>query len=254
MNRIIKALIFRLRKLKYLLTKIDPISGIRISVNSSKLILGNNYANWIIPKNIIDSSSICYSVGAGEDISFDISLVKNYNSNVYIFDPTPKAIEYYNKGTSILNDGSCNFNLTKYEISKLKFFELGVWNTNGVVKFYEPMDKTHVSHSIVNLQKTESFINVEVRKIDFLMNMLHHDRIDLLKMDIEGAERFVIDTILSDKILPKILCIEFDEILNPVSESSKEEIKETILKLIKNGYELFSIDFPSNYTFVRHGE
>ncbi len=254
MDKFFNSLTLRLNRLKYLLTRRDPLSGIKISNNSPKLILGNKYAKWIIPKNFIDSSSICYSVGAGEDVSFDIALVKKFNVDVYIFDPTPKAIDYFKRGTRISEDGKCIFDITKTEISKLKYFEFGVWNTNGTVKFYEPIDKSHVSHSIVNLQKTDTFINVEVRKIDFLMQMLLHKKIDLLKLDIEGAERFVIDTILTDNILPQILCIEFDEILNPVSESSKEDIKGTILKLIKSGYELFSIDFPSNYTFVRHGE
>ena len=37
--------------------------------------LGTNYGGWIIPKNIaLTPESIIYSVGVGEDISFDLLL------------------------------------------------------------------------------------------------------------------------------------------------------------------------------------
>lgn len=37
-----------------------------------------------------------------------------------------------------------------------------------------------------------------------------HEKIDLLKMDIEGSECDVIDTILDENIRPKYMAIEFD--------------------------------------------
>jgi hypothetical protein len=39
---------------------------------------------------------------------------------------------------------------------------------------------------------------------------LGHTRLDLLKLDIEGAESEVIDDLLVRGPLPKILCVEFD--------------------------------------------
>jgi cell division protein FtsX len=47
------------------------------------------------------------------------------------------------------------------------------------------------------------------------MKKLGHDRIDLLKMDIEGAEEPVLDRMLAEGPLPRVLCIEFDTPQSP---------------------------------------
>ena len=42
------------------------------------------------------------------------------------------------------------------------------------------------------------------------MKLNGHEKIDLLKLDIEGAEVAVLTQMLDNKIYPKYLCIEFD--------------------------------------------
>ena len=43
-------------------------------------------------KNIpLTPESIIYSVGVGEDISFDLLLSDKYNCNIYLIDPTKRA-------------------------------------------------------------------------------------------------------------------------------------------------------------------
>ena len=49
--------------------------------------LGTHYGGWIIPENILDSTSICYLAGAGEDISFDCCLAQQYGCRIRIVDP-----------------------------------------------------------------------------------------------------------------------------------------------------------------------
>jgi hypothetical protein len=40
--------------------------------------LGTNYGGWFIPKDCnLNENSIIYSVGVGEDISFDINIQQN---------------------------------------------------------------------------------------------------------------------------------------------------------------------------------
>ena len=57
---------------------------------------GTEYGGFYYPENLdgLDSNSIIYCVGAGEDISHDIVLAKKLDSKVYIIDPTPRAIEH----------------------------------------------------------------------------------------------------------------------------------------------------------------
>ena len=57
---------------------------------------GTEYG-FFYPKELtgLTSDSVIYCVGAGEDISQDVSgLAKQLGSNVHIFDPTPRAIDH----------------------------------------------------------------------------------------------------------------------------------------------------------------
>ena len=58
--------------------------------------LGTNYGGWYVPINMnLNETSIIYSAGVGEDMSFDIILQDKYHSNIYLIDPTEKAIKHY---------------------------------------------------------------------------------------------------------------------------------------------------------------
>ena len=55
-----------------------------------------NYGGWAnLPYWKFNEDTIMYSFGAGEDISYEYYLSGKKNLNIYIFDPTPRAIEHY---------------------------------------------------------------------------------------------------------------------------------------------------------------
>ena len=72
--------------------------------------------------------------------------------------------------------------------------EKALWNKNESLRFYEPPNPNHVSHSIINYQneykKNTSFIEVSAITIENLLNELNlnPEDIPLIKLDIEGAE------------------------------------------------------------------
>ena len=78
-----------------------------------------------------------------------------------------------------------------------------------------PRDPTHVSHSVVNLQGTEEYFEAPCRSLGSLMRELGHDRIDLLKVDIEGAEHRVVRSMLESGIHPIVVCLEIDQPVRP---------------------------------------
>ena len=60
--------------------------------------LGTEYGGWYIPKNIqLNNSSIIYSVGVGEDISFDIGLSNIFDPEIFLFDPTKRSKIHFNE-------------------------------------------------------------------------------------------------------------------------------------------------------------
>lgn len=226
--------------------------------------LGTKYGSWTIPDNYLDKNSIVYLAGAGEDISFDVEIAEKYGSKVYILDPTPRAKIHFdslvngikqNKKVSINNSATDFYQIKAENIGNLKFTELGLWDKKDEIKFYAPKNSEHVSHSAVNLQKTEKYFIAKVDRLSNIMKKFNHSYIDLLKIDIEGSEYKVIDSILEDKVKIMILCVEYDEAHNQLDSQYIDRIKDSITKLIKYGYKIVSSNSqPYNYTFILEKE
>jgi hypothetical protein len=128
----------------------------------------------------------------------------------------------------------------------VRFQSVGWWDVADDVKFFAPKDPLHVSHSIVNLQSTTEFFVAHVEPVHLLMRELGDKSIDLIKMDIEGAEYRVIDSLLEHGALPLVLCVEFDQ-----PQPLRRTIR-AIRKLGDHGYALQRID-GWNYMFRRNG-
>lgn len=226
---------------------------------------GTNYGCFILPTDInLNKDSIIYSFGVGEDISFDVSLSKHTDSKIHLFDPTPRAIEHvqfiknaFETKTKPSYDkryggGDINYINMLFEniISpdKLLIFDYGAYNEDTSLKFYEPINKEHVSCSLISKNKSNDYYIVRVKKIKTIMNELNHSHIDLLKLDIEGVECKVLLDMLNDNIFPKYICVEFDSIQQGLENN--EVISKCINLLLEKGYTIYN---NHNYeiTFIR---
>jgi FkbM family methyltransferase len=230
----------------------DIISKNKVFTRSNRVRLGDVNASWVVPKEVLTKEACCYLVGAGENITFDFDLASKYKCNVHIFDPTPKAKDHYvNFCETIKKLGDDDLDKEHQDLHNLNFHEFGVWKEDTTIRFYSPKNLDHVSHSIVNLQGTEDFFLAKVFTIKTIMDSLNHKELILLKIDIEGAEYEVIRSFVGMGIYPRVFCVEFDEVFNPQDWQYMNRIKEIIDLLFDNGYSLFHLDFPGNYTFVK---
>ena len=225
---------------------------------------GTDYGGFFYPQNLngLDDKSIIYCVGIGEDISHDIMLSHQLNSNVYLFDPTPRALEHvvfikklYQNQTSL---DSTNLDQKYKEIllnhkiksDKIYLYDYGLYTENKITKFYQPSNTNHVSHSVVYGMKSNNYINVEVKKLSTIMKELNHEHIDLLKLDIEGCECDVLEQMVSEKIFPKYLAVDFDLGWHGERIKDQERCNQTIKLLLSNGYKILH-QLNSDYSFVK---
>ena len=220
---------------------------------------GTAYGGFYYPENLdyLSERSIVYCVGAGEDISHDLELGHQLGGNVYIFDPTPRAITHAEYIKALL-DGreaqrpSPNFGggdrdyldkivSTQMEAKRVHFYDYGLFTEDKMMKFHFPSVKEHVSMSLLADYpgRGDDFTIVEVKKLSTIMRELGHDRIDLLKLDIEGCECEVLDQMLEEQIFPTYLGVDFDSL-----NTDREKSMRTINKLQKSGYVLMHQDGP----------
>ncbi len=223
---------------------------------------GTGYGGWIVPTNVLGPDSICYLVGAGEDVSFDVDIAHRYGCTVEIVDPTPRAQAHVDLLKANLAAGIVtpltNTPTGQYPdypaavADQLRMHPMGLWTERTTLRFYAPADPSHVSHSIVNLQHTDTFIEVPVLRLSELMAQNGHKHIDLLKIDIEGAEYQVLQTVLEDQIAVNILCIEYDESArNHFDGRYMDRIEGSLRQLVEAGYTIVAKEPDChNYTLV----
>lgn len=221
--------------------------------------LGTNYGGWVIPNNnSLNRESIVYSCGVGEDISFDIKLQSYYGCNLILIDPTQKAITHFDECKKFFKDKKFKFtgNIQSdyYEnikndnpiMNNFKYLNIGVWSKKDELKFYKQSNPEYVSQSLINTMFTDNYDIVKVDSLKNIMENNNHVHIDLLKLDIEGAENEVLKQMLIDKIFPTYLCVEFDLLRN--KKDYNNETDKIINMLIKVGYKII-INEQLNITF-----
>lgn len=190
---------------------------------------GSSYGGWWIPPRLLAPGVVAYCVGAGEDITFDRAL-HDAGCTVRTFDPTPRAIAHVEKEAP--------------RSDRFTFRPIGLWSSDTEIRFYAPRVPGHVSHSAVNLYGTDNYFVAPVRTLRSLMRESGDEHIDLLKMDVEGAEVAIIDALAEDRApTPSVLCVEFDQ------PQPLRNIRRSIGQLHSLAYRLVKVD-GWNYTFV----
>jgi FkbM family methyltransferase len=195
--------------------------------------LGTSYGGWIVPTALIRADWVVWDAGVGEDASFALELIGRFGCTVDAFDPTPRAIAFVRSSLA----GEPRFRL----------HEVGLWSEDTKLRFWAPRDPSHVSHSVVNLQGTDEYFEAACRSVPSLLRELDQERVDLLKLDIEGAEHRVIASTLAAGVRPLVLCTEIDRPVGPL------RFWRTIRGIVSAGYRLVAVD-GWNFTFVRRDQ
>lgn len=221
-------------KVKKLLGK---VSHLKKSIKCKQVWYGNNYGGFYVCPEFLSENSIVYSFGIGEDITFDIAIIEQHNCSVFGFDPTPKSIIWVTQQQNLS--------------SKFIFFEYGIAEKSGMIDFYLPKNIEHVSGSIIkqdNVSEKQK-VKVEMKSWEDIVNSLGHKQIEILKMDIEGAEYDLLDSILESSVPINQILIEFHE---RFFNDGKIRSIDAIKKLKNHGFEIFGIsDSFEEISFIK---
>lgn len=186
------------------------------------------HGGWWYSAKGLNSDSIVYSLGVGDEIDFDISIIEKYGVKVFAFDPTPNSID-------LLDDSK----LPK----QFNFHPWAVTATDGSLKFYPRLrkdgSKSDVMFTMIATEETRAdVIEVPAYSLLTITEKLGHSRIDLLKMDIEGAEYEVLDGLLQSEVRPQQLLVEFH---HRFVENGLQQTYNVIGRLRDASYRVFAI-------------
>jgi FkbM family methyltransferase len=199
---------------------------------------GSEYGGWWVCPTGLTADSVVYSLGIGTDISFDLSMIETFGVAIHAFDPTPGSIHYL-QGRQLPD--------------VFRFHAFGVGAYDGPARFFLPENPAHISHTLVApADDRGEAIDVEVRRLSSIMHDLDHSTIDVLKMDIEGAEYDVLDEILDGHLPVRQILVEFHHRFRGIDV---DRTRRTVQRLNAAGYRIFAASISGEeYSFILASE
>lgn len=212
-----------------------------------KLIKSNKYKNLGLtgfePNYVffdrLNSQSTIIDVGCGFEAEFSVTLINKHNLKAFAVDPTHKHAPYLKK---IEEKYPSNFVHLQYALSA----------ENGSTVFYEA--ENCESGSLLNSHQNvlnDTITEYDVTLIDLpeLLKITGLQKVDLLKIDIEGAEY----TLFNDKNIEALnsveqLFVEFHHI--SVKNYSKKDTLKIVKQIENAGFNSFCND-GLNYLFYK---
>jgi FkbM family methyltransferase len=208
---------------------------LRLDKHYPTIRLGSIYGGWTFVPVTSLHNAVVVSAGVGEDATFDVELASRFGCRVTLVDPTPRAIEHVRALKSRIGQPSLGpylpngcqyveaYDLSAIAANQLQLDSRALTAATGTVRFFAPKNPTDVSYSILNFQNDYSadtqWIDVPAVSVVDLLEGLGIDQLELLKLDIEGAEIEVIPAMLARGFRPRQLLVEYDELNWPSRRS-----------------------------------
>jgi FkbM family methyltransferase len=183
---------------------------------------------WRFLNSELDANSIVYSLGVGDSIEFDLALIRETGATLYAFDPTPFATEWVNKQS-----------LPKEFI----FYPWAASGKDGHLRLFRRVSRRGKRAQVMwtadqDAGDPEDFVDAPAYTFASLMKRLEHSYVDLMKMDVEGAEYDILDVLEQAPSLPRQLLVEYHHRFPGIG---KARTAMSIKRLRALGYRIFDV-------------
>lgn len=183
--------------------------------------------------------SIVIDGGCGYEADFSQHLIKAFGLRSIGIDPTRKHFPLLKKVEEVTS-------------GRFRHHQLVISAQDGWLTFYESGQRESGSllstHSNMQRDDVTSYL-VESITLSSLIKRIGVDHIDLIKLDLEGAEYDLLRSVKAEDLIPyDQIFIEFHH--HAVPQYSMVDTKEAVETLAGFGFKVFSLD-NHNYLFYR---
>lgn len=225
---------------------------------------GTKYGRWALHRSGLSASTVMLSFGLGEDISFEQALLERGVGAVHGFDPTPRSLAYLDglgplRGLSThpialaahhgtlefaLPPGDAADQVSASAVAAYGPHDRGRDTANQILpggRHQPPTPGEPVGHRIT----------VACQTLADARRLCGAGRVDIVKMDIEGAEYAVVDQALADGSLDGVsqLMVEFHHFLPGLHP---HQTRRAIHQLEQVGFEIAWVGRTNHeYLFLR---
>jgi FkbM family methyltransferase len=154
------------------------------------------FGGWSIRPEGLGPASVVYSFGVGDNVAWDLEMIRRFGCTVHAFDPTPASVAWVARQSLP---------------PQFVFHDCGIASYDGTLDFYPPRKEgnTHYSHE----RRGRWFdrrkpVGGRVERLSTIMRRLGNDHIDVLKIDVEGSEFEVIPDVVQSAIPVEQLLVE----------------------------------------------
>jgi FkbM family methyltransferase len=193
--------------------------------------LGSAPGGWTVPTGLIEPSWLCYSVGAGADISFDLELIRRCGVTVRAIEAVPGYVELARERAGAE---------PRFTIRQAA---LATWD--GPVRMQLTHERVSAAVSSAGLYESDDYVVLPGRSLRSLMDEQGDTTVQLLKLDIEGAEYGVVPALDLHSLGVQLLCCQLHHVA-PVRRARR------LARLVREqGFEIVACRPAVKLTFAR---
>ena len=184
--------------------------------------------DWWICLPMLPENAVVYAFGIGEDLGFEREILRRKRVDVFAFDPTPNTVDWL--ATQSVPD---RFHHRPWAIA----------DRDGIWRLYPRVGKdgaeSRVMHTMMpDPGNASAGVEIQARTLGSIMQMLGHAHVDVLKLDIEGAEYSVLENLLASPLRPAQVMVEFHHRFHAIG---KQKTVDAISAMRNAGYGLARI-------------
>lgn len=168
------------------------------------------------------------SAGIGGDVSFERALVEQYNALVHALDPTPDSVDWISR--QVIGEG-------------FHFHPWALGGKDATLRMFRRINKRGKKSSMMwtmseQASAADNAIEVRACTVGTAMTELGMPSLDILKLDIEGAEYPVLEGLSGLETRPGQILVEFHHRFPGIGKARTEQALEELRRI---GYRVFAI-------------